>query len=125
MEQDVEIVTSLIEGFVVRIKQNDAEPVWVILQITNLSAYTIADRDKILTWVINTETGRPLSNLKIRSLDKSAATDGQGLAYLDTPPSWQTDDDKEERQSVILEYGEGSGLISVVKYRAEACGLLP
>lgn len=105
--------------YAVRIKQNDAEPVWVILQITNLSAYTIADRDKILTWVINTETGRPLSNLKIRSLDKSAATDGQGLAYLDTPPSWQTDDDKEERQSVILEYGEGDlGLISVVKYRA-------
>jgi len=103
--------------YAIRLKQNNAEPAWVILQITNLSAYTIADRDKILTWVINTETGRPLSNLKIKASGRSAATDDQGLAYLDTPSSWQLDGD-EEREAVVLEYGEGPlGLISVVKYR--------
>lgn len=111
---------SLDKGFyAIRLKQTNAEPAWIILQITNLSAYSIADRDKILTWAINTETGRPLTSLKVKALEKSATTDGQGLAYLETPSNWQTDDDKEERQSVILEYGEaGAGLISVVKYRA-------
>lgn len=108
---------SLDKGFyAVRLKQADTEPVWFILQISNLSAYSIADRDKILTWAVNTETGQPLSNLKIRSAINSASTDGQGLAYLDTPASWQSDD-SEEREPVILEYGEGAlTLISVVKY---------
>lgn len=103
--------------YAVRLKQNNSEPAWIILQITNLSAYTIADRDKILTWAINTETGRPLSNLKIKGSGKSATTDDQGLAYLDTPSSWQSDSD-EDREAVVLECGEGSlSLISMVKYR--------
>ncbi|MFA6100183.1 MAG: Ig-like domain-containing protein [Patescibacteria group bacterium] len=90
--------------YVVKFQQGVQRPVWVILQVTKLAAYMMADRDQILVWTVNTETRKPLSSAV--SLDgQSVRTDAQGLVYLKTPSSWQQTVPSQERMPAVLEMG--------------------
>ncbi|MDD5726513.1 MAG: alpha-2-macroglobulin family protein [Patescibacteria group bacterium] len=92
--------------YVIKLQQVNGQPSWVILQISKLAAYMMADRDQILAWTINTETHKPLES-SVRLEDQSVRADAQGLAYLKVPQAWQNtnSDQSHDWPSAVLDFG--------------------
>ncbi|MFA6504406.1 MAG: Ig-like domain-containing protein, partial [Patescibacteria group bacterium] len=114
----IRLSNSISAGFyAIRLDQEGVQPTWVLLQVTNLAAYSMADKDQILVWTVNTETGKPVETTV--SMDGQAVkTDSQGTARLKTPESWSASDTNITRNApaVVLELGEGSmRLLSVLR----------
>lgn len=66
-------------------KTANAKASWMFLQLTDVAAYLIADKDRLFVWTVNPATNRPLSNLRIRLPDQDKRTNDRGLAELTTP----------------------------------------
>lgn len=64
-----------------------AEPTWLVLQITRIATYAIADESATLLWAVSADTKRPLSGISASVEGQNAVTDNSGRAHLKTPES--------------------------------------
>lgn len=106
--------------YAIKLQQINSQPSWLILQVTKLAAYMMADRDQILAWTINTETHKPLG-ASVKLEDQSIRADAQGLAYLKVPQAWQNTDSAHPNQdspSAVLDFGvDDMRLLAVLRYQ--------
>ena len=61
------------------------EPTWVVLQLTRIATYSIADEATTLLWAMSVDTKRPLEGVRAEVEGQSSNTDQSGIARLKTP----------------------------------------
>ncbi len=111
--------------FVVKVSPgNDEFAQWILLQRTDVAAYTMVTREKIVVWAMNKDTSKPLSNMQIALDEQGEATDNRGVAEIETPQEWQEYLNEKEMTwrrrdapSEVMKLGdENMGLILNVEY---------
>jgi alpha-2-macroglobulin len=110
--------------YVVKMQPSPTITEWILLQRTDVAAYTMVDRDQLLVWAVNRDTSKPLSNMMVNVAGQEVKTDSNGVAKLDTPDGWKDyldrDDkawsDTETPYEVIKLGNADMGLVMSVEY---------
>lgn len=88
-EQAPEILTlpkTLANGwYAVSVKIQGLKETWFFLQVTPVATYTIADKDRLMVWAVDSATNKTIANASVRLGNNQTTTDAQGLAQLTTP----------------------------------------
>lgn len=85
--------TYLLEVSSPETRQNDT---WLPILVSSANVVTKWTHNDVLAWIVDLNTGQPLSNLPVKLLNESASpvaaglTDGNGLVRLGTPPTEDT-----------------------------------
>ncbi|MDF1496458.1 MAG: Ig-like domain-containing protein [Patescibacteria group bacterium] len=110
--------------YVVKIQPAIGDPSFVLLQRTDVAAYTMVDRDQIIVWAVNRDTAKPLTNLDVALGDQKLKTDNMGVAKFKTPQKWaeyldnsdKNWDDTTSPSEVMMVGSSQMGVILSVKY---------
>ncbi len=110
--------------YVVKVQPKVGDAVWILLQRTDVAAYTMVDRDQVIVWAVNRDTAKPLTNLDVTLGDQRVKTDSTGVAKFNTPARWAEYVDKTDKTwddintpSEVMQLGSADmGLILSVKY---------
>ncbi|MBD3281957.1 hypothetical protein GF391_04400 [Candidatus Uhrbacteria bacterium] len=111
--------------YVVKVSPADDEfAQWILLQRTDVAAYTMVTRDKLVVWAVNKDTSMPLSNMVVAFDGQTGTTDNRGLAEMQTPDDWRAYLDEQgmtwkrhDTPHEVLKLGdENMGLLLNVQY---------
>lgn len=98
------------------------EASWAFFQVTDIASYILADKDKLVVWVVNTASKQPIANLSARLGSDTLQTDNRGQIEFATPdvlkPDYQFK--QGERNYALIEFGSGdNALFAIVNSRGE------
>lgn len=69
-------------------RAQQANPDWTLVQVTDLALQLIADRDRVLVWVVNSSLKQPVSGATVRMGDTQLTTGVDGTAILPLPAKY-------------------------------------
>lgn len=65
-----------------------ATPDWTLVQVSDLALQLIADRDRVLVWVVNSSLKRPVSGATVKIGDTQVTTSMDGTAMVPLPATF-------------------------------------
>ncbi len=69
-------------------RAQQATPEWTLVQVTDLALQMIADRDRVLVWVVNSSLKQPVSGATVKMGDVQLTTGVDGTAILPLPANF-------------------------------------
>lgn len=75
--------------YVVKISPDSEHVEWILLQKSDLAAYTMVSREELVVWAVNRGSSKPATNADVTITGQSVRTDGNGVARLNTPDTWR------------------------------------
>ena len=91
------------------------EPTWVVLQLTRIATYSIADEATTLLWAMSVDTKRPLEGVRAEVEGQSSNTDQSGIARLKTPDALISTSTEIAASIFQLTSGTDVALVPIVK----------
>lgn len=67
-----------------------ANPEWTLIQVSDLAFHVVADRDRILAWVVNASLKQPVSGATVQVGGERVTTGADGTASLPIPNEFST-----------------------------------
>ncbi len=110
--------------YVVKISPDAEHVEWILLQKSDLAAYSMVSRDELMVWAVNRGSSKPVSNMEVSIEGQKVRTDNNGVARLQTPDAWRTYFDSgdatwfnmESPNEVIRIGNSQSGLVLPIQY---------
>ncbi len=115
----VTLPSTMSEGFyLIKLTTKDNQSGWFFLNVTNLAAYVMADKEETLVWVMHANEARPMQGIAVTDGSSKSKTNAEGIARIKTDPALAVKNDdyyygsgssENENRNVILQVGEGTG----------------
>ncbi len=108
--------------YVVKMTATTGQEAWVLLQKSDVAAYSMIDKDQVLVWLVNHDTFKPLANMEVSIDNVTAKTDAMGTVKLPTPAIWKEFEKKDlwegmnAPMSLITAGDANNGLILQLQY---------
>ncbi len=108
--------------YVIKMTAITGQEAWILLQKSDVAAYSMIDKNNVLVWLVNHDTSKPLVNMEVSIDGVKTKTDAMGIAKLPTPTTWKEFETKDIWQgmnapsSLVMIGDADNGLILQLQY---------